>query len=134
MDSDDDREDDLSSDDSYNNLHNIISSESCEEDKDSGRRSVTHVDSAGSESTERNSSAVSLLSVLKAPKPSALSRKHLVLQNPPRRKKRCRGNSTHDPSNIKPMQHVKEYPDEPFIVSNSKLFCTEPFIEYPDES
>ena len=36
LDSDDDREDDLPSDNSCNNVHSI-SSESCEEDKDSGR-------------------------------------------------------------------------------------------------
>lgn len=34
------------------------------------------------------------------------------------------GSSTNVPSNIKPMQHVKEHPDDLFIVSNSRLFCT----------
>ena len=35
----------------------------------------------------------------------------------------CQSSSTNDPTYIKPMQRVKEYPDEPFIVSNNKLFA-----------
>ena len=89
LDSDDDREqDDLSSDDSCES----ISDESCKEDEDlecrSVRRIMQHVDSESglvtsssvTESTERSSSS-SLLSVLKAPKPSNLARKHNLLQD-----------------------------------------------------
>ena len=93
LDSDDHGEDNyLSSDNSCKSCNNVhsISSESCEADKDSHRQSVTRVDSAGNgnssvasssvtELTEQNSSPVSLLRVLKAPKPSDLSRKHSVL-------------------------------------------------------
>ena len=87
---------------------------------DSESDSVTS--SSVTESTERSLSS-SLLSVLKAPKASDLARKRSVLRNTPRGKKKSRGNSTNDPTNIKPTQHIKEYPNEPFVVSNSKLFC-----------
>ena len=94
------------------------------------RRITQHVDSeSGSvtssfvtESTERGLSS-SLLSVLKAPKASDLARKRSILRNMPRGKKKSRGNPINDPTNIKPTQHIKEYPNEPFIVSNSKLCC-----------
>ena len=138
LDSDEDRED-LSSDDSFDNNIQSISDVSCIEDEDSSVMRVTqHVDSeSGTNSSvvsssvtsvtdsfgRSSSSAVSLLSVLKAPKASDLSRKHSVLRNPPRGKKKCRGNSTNDPTNIKPTQRIREYPNEPFTVSNSKLFC-----------
>lgn len=130
LDSDNNRkQDDLSSDDSCNS----ISDESCKEEEYLERQSVRwitqYVDSeSGSvasssvtESTERSSSS-SLLSVLKAPKASDLARKHSVLRNLPQGKK-SRGNSTNDPTNIKFTQRIKEYPNEPFVVSNSKLFC-----------
>ena len=134
LDSDDDRErDDLSSDDSCDNAQSI-SDESCKEDEDlehqSVRRIMQHVEyesgsvasSSVTKSTERSLSS-SLLSILKALKANDLTRKCSVLRNPPRGKKKSRGNSTNDPINIKPMQHIKEYPNEPFVVSNNKLFC-----------
>jgi len=130
VDSEIDREQlDVSSDDS--SIDNISSdSESCEENEGSNRRTETHVDkgntssSVAAESTETSSSAVSLLNVLKAPKSSDLSRKRSVFRNPPPRgKRKCRGSSTNDPTRIKPSQRVKEYPNEPFVVSNNKLFC-----------
>jgi len=116
----------ISSDD--NRIENI-SSESCEEDEGSGRQLETHVGKGNTscpvaKSTETSSSAVSLLSILKAPKPSDLSRKRSVFRNPPPRgKRKCRGNLTNDPTRIKPYHRVKEYPNEPFVVSNNKLFC-----------
>ena len=92
LDSDEDREqDDLSSDDSFDNNIQSISDVSCIEDEDSSVMRVTqHVDSeSGTNSSvvsssvtsvtdsfgRSSSSAVSLLSVLKAPKASDLSRK-----------------------------------------------------------
>ena len=56
--SDDNREkDDLFSHNSCNNVLSI-SSESCEEDEDSGHQSVTHVDNAVSENSSITSSSV----------------------------------------------------------------------------
>ena len=129
---DDTEQDDLFSDDSCDNTQSI-SDESCKEDEDLEHRSVRwitqHVDSeSGSiasssvtELTERSSSS-SLLNVLKASKAFDLARKHSVLRNPPQGKK-SRGNWTNDPTKIKPMQHIKENPNESFIESNNKLLC-----------
>ena len=76
-----------------------------------------------SDASSRTSSTVSLLNVLKAPKSSSLSRKRTEAHNsiPPRGKRKCRGTSTHDPKGVKPMQQIKEYPEEPFSVSNNKI-------------
>jgi len=46
-----------------------------------------------------------------------------VLRNPPRGRKKTKSNLINDPTHVKPLQHIKEYPNELFIVSNSKLFC-----------
>ena len=83
------------------------------------------INSDSGDTSSRTSSTASLLNVLKAPKPSSLSRKRTQARNPnpPRGKRRCRGTSTHDPKGIKPIQRVKEYPDELFSISNNKLFC-----------
>ena len=72
---------------------------------------------------DTSSSISSLMSVLKASKLSNLSRKCAVLRNLPHGKRRCRDSSVHDPTNIKPMQRVQEYPNEALMVSNNKLFC-----------
>ena len=82
-------------------------------------------DSGDADTSSRTSSTVSLLNVLKAPKLSSLSRKQTQARNlnPPRDKQRCRGTSAHDPKGIRPIQRVKEYPNEPFSISNNKLFC-----------
>ena len=74
-------------------------------------------------SETRTSSAQSLLDVLKAPTRSCLSRKRAIARNPPRGKQKSQGSSANDLKSVKPAQHVKEYQDEPFTVSNCKLFC-----------
>ena len=74
-------------------------------------------------STRSGNSAVSLLSVLKAPGMSELSRKRKVVKNPPIGKKKAHSSCQSNPKGIKPQQRVKEYPAEPFIVSCGKLFC-----------
>lgn len=66
----------------------------------------------------------SLLTILKAPRQSDLSRKRKVLVNPPpkgkRSSKRLNSKAT---IYIKPDQRVKEFPNEHLSVSNGKLFC-----------
>ena len=74
-------------------------------------------------STHGENSAISLLSVLKAPGMSELSRKRKVKRNPPIGKKKAHSSCQSNPKGIKPQQRVKEYPVEPFIVSCGKLFC-----------
>ena len=76
-----------------------------------------------SDSTHSGNSSVSLLSVLKAPDMSELSRKRKIMKNPPSGKRRLCSSCQSNPKGIKPQQRVKEYLTEPFIVSSSKLFC-----------
>ena len=83
----------------------------------------TSTSTSTTSSEAQTSSAQSLLDVLKAPPRSSLSRKRTIARNPPRGKRKSRGSSTNDPKSVKPAQRVKEYQDEPFTVSNCKLFC-----------
>ena len=71
-----------------------------------------------------DTSVPSLLSRLKAPKPSDLARKRRTDTNPPVGKKRGRGSETYDPKTVSALERVKAYPLEPFSVSNKKLFCS----------
>ena len=64
-----------------------------------------------------------MLSILKAPKVLSLARKQSQARNPPSGKRRCRGTSANEPKHIEPTQQVKEYKNEPFTVTNKKLFC-----------
>ena len=66
---------------------------------------------------------VSLLSRLKAPRPSDFARKRKIAANPPSGKRRSRGASDTELTSIKPEKRVKEHPNEPLTVSNGKLFC-----------
>ncbi len=72
-----------------------------------------------------NQPAVSLLSRLRTPAPSELSRKCKCVSNHPSGKHRSRG-SNHDtePKSVKPEQRVREYPKEPFVVSNTDSFLS----------
>ena len=68
----------------------------------------------------------SLLSVLRPPRPSELSRKRIIDRNPPPKgTKRAKGRSGADPKSITPEKRVKEsrYVNECLTVSNKKLFC-----------
>ena len=76
----------------------------------------------GAEST----ASCSLLSVLRCPKPSELSRKRKTQKNPPPPLGKCRatrGHGTFDPKSVSPVQRVQEYPGESLSVSNKKVFC-----------
>ena len=67
--------------------------------------------------------AISLLSRLKAPRPSDLARKRKVATNPPKGKRSCRGLTATEPKNITVYHRVKEFPEEPLSASHGKLFC-----------
>ena len=71
------------------------------------------------------SCGVSLLSVLKAPTPSDLSRNRKIARNPlPVGKKSVKSTNTQsNPKTIKSQKRVNEYPKEPFTVASGKLFC-----------
>ena len=66
--------------------------------------------------------AVSLLSKLRAPRPSDLSRRRKIAANPPCGKRKSRSYGT-DLKTIKPEKRVRENPNEPLTVSSGKLFC-----------
>lgn len=92
--------------------------------------SVSSTDSASAQCSSSESSSmhsqrgVSLLSVLKAPRPSDFSQKRKIVKNPPVGKKKAKPtNSQSNPKTIKPQQRVTEYSQEPFTVASGKLFC-----------
>ena len=93
------------------------------ESDQAGSSSSQAISMESNSSTHGGNSAVSLLSVLKAPSMSELSRKRKVKRNPPIGKKKVHSSCQSNPKGIKPQQRVKEYPVEPFIVSCGKLFC-----------
>ena len=65
-----------------------------------------------------------LLTVLRAPKASELSRKRKVASNPPSGKKTCQGTVASEPSNVSVHDPIKQFPDEPLTVNfSNKLFC-----------
>lgn len=75
-------------------------------------------------STPSTSSAKTLLSSLRQPAPSKLARIRKVQCNPPTGKRRsATGRSVFAPATIRPIDRVKQYPDEQFIVSAKKFFC-----------
>ena len=70
--------------------------------------------------TAEASESCSLLSVLRAPKPSDLAK---VTSNPPTGKKRCKGRVASEPSSVEVRDRITQFPDEPFSTSGNKLFC-----------
>ena len=76
---------------------------------------------------EHNEQAVpSLLARLRAPTPSKSARKRKCASNPPSGKRRSRGSTcTGAAKSVKPVQRVREYSTETFVISNNALFCRE---------
>ena len=64
------------------------------------------------------------LSRFKAPRLSDLTRKRKIRRNPVTMRRKSKPCCSTDPKSITPHQRVKEFPDEPFIVSAGKLFCS----------
>ena len=78
-----------------------------------------------SSSPSSSSTAKTFLSSLRQPAPSKLARIRKVQCNPPIGKKRsAAGRSAYAPTTVQTFDRVKQYPDEHFIVSAKKLFCT----------
>ena len=83
-------------------------------------------DSAHLADESSSSTTVSLLDRLQSPEPSDYARKRKTTVNPPKGKRKSHGSSAASSSNpltIKPEQRLKEHPEEPFSISNRKLFC-----------
>ena len=85
----------------------------------------TSMEQTTSESLQSDSpSVISLLDKLRSPTHADLARMRQLKQNPPPKcVKRGKGKEKGDPKNISANERVKTYPDEGFIVRNSKLFC-----------
>ena len=112
-----------SSDSDGNPMEDIVAIEDGDHSKHESDGVTDQGISIESDSTYSGNSSVSLLSVLKAPDMSELSRKRKIIKNPPSGKRRSRSSCQSNPKGIKPQQRVKEYPTEPFIISSGKLFC-----------
>ena len=75
--------------------------------------------------TSSSRSAISLLSVLRAPRPSDLTRQRKLQCNPGKRKKNKTSSSIDsEPKGIKPQDRVRKYPYDCLSVSHGKLFCS----------
>ena len=85
----------------------------------------TRMEQTTSESLQSDfPSVISLLDRLRCPTPADLARMRQLKQNPPPKGvKRGKGKEKGDSENFSANEHVKTYPDEGFIVRNSKLFC-----------
>ena len=82
------------------------------------------VDDSRDEQSSAEGPAVPLLSKLKSPRLSDLSRKRKVATNPPPKGKRpCRGYTAAEPRGVSASQRVKEFAGDPLCVSLGKLFC-----------
>lgn len=69
-------------------------------------------------------SVPSLLTRLKQAPVAAVNRKRKVAQNSSTRQRHKTPRTTHDPKGVSPEQRVREFPEEKFVVSGKKLFCT----------
>ena len=68
---------------------------------------------------------LTILDVLKAPKPSDLTRKRSIDSNPPPKgKRRARGEGSREPKTVTPSQRVKEFAGQFLATSAGSLFCT----------
>ena len=67
---------------------------------------------------------VSLLDRLKSPTSADIACKRKTQTNQlPKRKRRCKGPLISDLKKVAPNQCVREFSEEPFIISNGHLFC-----------
>ena len=85
---------------------------------ESATSSTCHTDS---ESTD---SALSLLQRLRSPLPSELARKRAIKTNPPVDAKRGKGRCSATPKTVSVGDRLKAYPEENFVSSNNRLFCS----------
>ena len=88
---------------------------------------TTSTSSNGTDTDARcsDTSAKSLLDVLKCPQRSEFSRKWSVALNLPHDARRHKApKCTHDPKGMTPGQRVREFPNECLSVLANKLFCT----------
>ena len=85
---------------------------------ESATSSTCHTDSEGTDS------ALSLLQRLRSPLPSELARKRAIKTNPPVGAKRGKGRCSATPKTVSVGDSLKAYPEENFVSSNNRLFCS----------
>ena len=71
---------------------------------------------AESSTSSRSIAPVNLLRVLRCPNASDLARKPAIDRNPPKGKKRSRGEGVSDPKSVDPRKRVSEFPSESLSV------------------
>ena len=75
-------------------------------------------------SETNNSTSISILDKLKAPKMSDLTRKRKILRHPPRKGKRYKHPScSSNPKSVTLIQRTKEFSEDCLTVSAGMLFC-----------
>ena len=85
---------------------------------ESATSSTCYTDSEGTDS------ALSLLQRLRSPLPSELARKRAIKTNPPVGAKRGKGRCSATPKTVSVGDRLKAYPEENFVSSNNRLFCS----------
>ena len=107
-----------------------MESELSDQESSTARPSTTTCGTTDTE-TEASSSSnpprpvISMLDRLRAPTLADISRSRKTKSNPPPKgKRRCMGTLHSDPKGVSPAQRIKEYSEEPFLISNSRLFCS----------
>ena len=86
----------------------------------------TSISGYDTEHESSSSARPNLLSKLRCPRTSELTRKRKVVRNYPPGKRRSSTSSVRgasDPKSVTPSQRVTEFPNENLSVSNGKLFC-----------
>ena len=87
-----------------------------------------------SDFTQPGASEQQVFNMLDLPKTTSsinTCQKRKIATNPPRGMKRSKGVTTNDPKSVCPSDRLKAYPNEPFKVSNKKLFCSSCREELP---
>ena len=115
-------EEEISSEDNESEYDNTSDCEVTEE------RTDQEIEQGGTDSEQgpsSSSSIPSLLSVLRAPRLSDLTRKRKTQTNPgkPRKKTRPTSSAASEPKGVKPQDRLKKFPKEQLSVSAGKLFC-----------
>ena len=115
-------EEEISSEDNESEYDNTSDCEVTEE------RTDQEIEQGGTDSEQGPSSSPSipsLLSVLRAPRLSDLTRKRKTQTNPgkPRKKTRPTSSAASEPKGVKPQDRLKKFPKEQLSVSAGKLFC-----------
>ena len=79
--------------------------------------------SSSMDTDESSTEVASIVSRLRSPTPSDLSRKRKVPSNPPKGTKKGKGNVSSEPLNVSIADRVREFPGEHLCRNLGKLFC-----------